>query len=393
MAFGLETGQESVVNIKVVGVGGGGNNAVNRMVKSGTSGVEFIAINTDKQVLNSSAATHKIQSGEKLTGGKGAGANPEVGRKATEESRTQIEKVLEDADMVFVTAGMGGGTGTGGAPVVAQIARELGIRTVGVVTKPFKFEGTSRMVQAEAGIEELRKNVDSLVVIPNERLKYVTDQKITLVNAFEIADEVLRQGVQSICDLIRNTGVINLDFADVTAIMKDAGYAHMGVGRAAGKNAEEEAVKMAIASPLLETSIKGAHGLLVNFTGAAETMDLMEIDQAASLVQQEVDPAAKSIVGVTIDDSMGDEVRVIIIATGFSEEGEGGEPAPKQEEKAEPAAQEASSAEQADPPAPVEEKDNAAVPAGLAPLDYESEKSKSRDDDIFDILKIFNREK
>ena len=249
------------------------------------------------------------------------------------------------------------------------------------------------MVQAEAGIEELRKNVDSLVVIPNERLKYVTDQKITLVNAFEIADEVLRQGVQSICDLIRNTGVINLDFADVTAIMKDAGYAHMGVGRAAGKNAEEEAVKMAIASPLLETSIKGAHGLLVNFTGAAETMDLMEIDQAASLVQQEVDPAAKSIVGVTIDDSMGDEVRVIIIATGFSEEGEGGEPAPKQEEKAEPAAQEASSAEQADPPAPVEEKDNAAVPAGLAPLDYESEKSKSRDDDIFDILKIFNREK
>ena len=353
MAFGLETGQESVVNIKVIGVGGGGNNAVNRMVKSGTMGVEFVAINTDKQALNSSGATYKIQSGEKLTGGKGAGANPEVGRKAAEESRNQIAKVLEDADMVFVTAGMGGGTGTGGAPVVAEIARELGILTVGVVTKPFAFEGKPRMAQAEAGIEELRQKVDSLVVIPNERLKYATDQKITFVNAFEIADDVLRQGVQSICDLIRNTGVINLDFADVTAVMKDAGYAHMGVGHAAGKNKAEEAAKMAISSPLLETSIKGARGILINVTGSMD-IGLEEIEQAASLVQAEVDPAAKTIFGATIDETMDDEIRVTVIATGFSDE-PAAQPEPKKEEApAEPAVQEAPAEEQSEAAAPVE---------------------------------------
>ena len=230
MAFGLETGPENVVKIKVIGVGGGGNNVVNRMVRSGTKGVEFVAVNTDKQALNVSSATYKIQIGEKLTHGQGAGSDPEVGRKSAEESRNQIAKALEDTDMVFITAGMGGGTGTGGAPIVAEIAREAGILTVGVVTKPFGFEGRRRMTQAEAGINELKTKVDSLVIIPNERLKHATDQKITFANAFEIADDVLRQAVQSISDLIRDTGFINLDFADVTAIMKDAGLAHMGVG-------------------------------------------------------------------------------------------------------------------------------------------------------------------
>ena len=230
MAFGLDTGVENVVRIKVIGVGGGGNNVVNRMVRSGTRGVDFVAVNTDKQALNVSSATYKIQIGEKLTHGQGAGSDPEVGRKSAEESRAQISKALEDTDMVFITAGMGGGTGTGGAPIVAEIAREQGILTVGVVTKPFGFEGRRRMQQAEKGIEELQGKVDSLVIIPNERLKHATDQKITFANAFEIADDVLRQAVQSISDLIRDTGFINLDFADVTAIMKDAGLAHMGVG-------------------------------------------------------------------------------------------------------------------------------------------------------------------
>ena len=264
MAFGLETGVENVVKIKVIGVGGGGNNVVNRMVRGGVQGVDFIAVNTDKQALNASAAGYKLQIGEKLTGGKGAGSNPDVGRQAAEESRTQIGKALEDTDMVFVTAGMGGGTGTGAAPIVAEVAREQGVLTVGVVTKPFGFEGIRRMRAAEAGIEALRDKVDSLVIIPNERLKYATDQKITFANAFEIADDVLRQAVQSISDLIRDTGFINLDFADVTAIMKDAGLAHMGVGRAAGKGKAEEAARMAISSPLLETSIEGARGTCVS---------------------------------------------------------------------------------------------------------------------------------
>ena len=279
MAFEMETGPENVVNIKVVGVGGGGNNVVNRMVRSGTKGVDFVAVNTDKQVLNASSATYKIQIGEKLTHGKGAGSNPEVGQKAAEESRNQLTKSLEGTDMVFITAGMGGGTGTGAAPVVAEIARELGVLTVGVVTKPFSFEGRRRMMQAEKGIEELRKRVDSLVIIPNERLKYATDQKITFANAFEIADDVLRQAVQSISDLIRDTGFINLDFADVTTVMKDAGLAHMGVGRAASKGKAEEAAKMAISSPLLETSINGAHGVLINVTGSMD-IGLEEVEES-----------------------------------------------------------------------------------------------------------------
>ena len=319
MAFGFETGPENVVSIKVVGVGGGGNNVVNRMVRSGVKGVDFIAVNTDKQALNTSSAGYKLQIGEKLTGGKGAGSNPEVGRKAAEESRNQMAKALESTDMVFITAGMGGGTGTGAAPVVAEIAREAGVLTVGVVTKPFGFEGRKRMAQAEQGIEELRSKVDSLVIIPNERLKYATDQKITFANAFAIADDVLRQAVQSISDLIRDTGFINLDFADVTAIMKDAGLAHMGVGRAAGKGKAEEAARMAISSPLLETSINGAKGVLINVTGSMD-IGLEEVEQAATLVQQAVHPDALTIFGATFDETLDDEIRVTVIATGFDEE-------------------------------------------------------------------------
>ena len=321
MAFGMETGVENVVKIKVIGVGGGGNNVVNRMVRGGVQGVDFIAVNTDKQALNASAAGYKLQIGEKLTGGKGAGSNPDVGRQAAEESRTQIGKALEDTDMVFVTAGMGGGMGTGAAPIVAEVAREQGVLTVGVVTKPFGFEGIRRMRAAEAGIEALRDKVDSLVIIPNERLKYATDQKITFANAFEIADDVLRQAVQSISDLIRDTGFINLDFADVTAIMKDAGLAHMGVGRAAGKGKAEEAARMAISSPLLETSIEGARGVLINITGSPD-IGLEEVEQAATLVQQAVHPEALTIFGATFDETLDDEMRVTVIATGFAE-GEG----------------------------------------------------------------------
>ena len=316
MAFGLDMGPDSVVNIKVVGVGGGGNNVVNRMVKTGTKGVDFIAVNTDKQALAVSSATYKIQIGEKLTNGQGAGSDPEVGRKSAEENRTQISKALEDADMVFITAGMGGGTGTGAAPIVADIAKELGVLTVGVVTKPFRFEGMRRMKQAEGGITELRNKVDSLVIIPNERLKLATDQKITMVNAFEIADDVLQQAVQSISDLIKNTGFINLDFADVSAVMKDAGRAHMGVGRAAGKNKAEEAAKMAISSPLLETSIDMAHGVIVSVIGS-DDIGLDEVETAATMVQQAAHPDAHIIFGAFIDDTMDDEIRVVVIATGF----------------------------------------------------------------------------
>ena len=319
MAFGLETGPESVVKIKVIGVGGGGNNVVNRMVKSGTNGVDFIAVNTDKQALDSSSATYKIQIGEKLTHGQGAGANPEIGRKSAEESRSQIAKVLEGTDMVFITAGMGGGTGTGGAPIVAELAHEAGILTVGVVTKPFGFEGPRRMRAALAGIEELRSKVDSLVIIPNERLKLVSDQKITFANAFEIADDVLRQAVQSISDLIRETGIINLDFADVTAIMKDAGLAHMGVGRSAGKDKAREAAMMAISSPLLETTIDGARGILINVSGSYD-LALDDVEEAASIVQESVNPDAMTIFGATFDESLGDEIRVTVIATGFDDQ-------------------------------------------------------------------------
>ena len=352
MAFGLDMGPDSVVNIKVVGVGGGGNNVVNRMVKTGTKGVDFIAVNTDKQALAVSSATYKIQIGEKLTNGQGAGSDPEVGRKSAEENRTQISKALEDADMVFITAGMGGGTGTGAAPIVADIAKELGVLTVGVVTKPFRFEGMRRMKQAEGGITELRNKVDSLVIIPNERLKLATDQKITMVNAFEIADDVLQQAVQSISDLIKNTGFINLDFADVSAVMKDAGRAHMGVGRAAGKNKAEEAARMAISSPLLETSINGARGVLVNVTGSTD-VGLEEVEIAANLVQEAADPNALIIFGATFDENMEDEICVTVIATGFDEKVMNAKSTPAAEKSAPKAsahaAEKASAPEEDDP--------------------------------------------
>ena len=376
MAFGLETGPENVVKIKVIGVGGGGNNVVNRMVRTGARGVDFVAVNTDKQALNVSAATDKIQIGEKLTHGQGAGSDPEVGRKSAEESRNQIAKALEDTDMVFITAGMGGGTGTGGAPIVAEIAREQGILTVGVVTKPFGFEGRRRMQQAEKGIEELQGKVDSLVIIPNERLKHATDQKITFANAFEIADDVLRQAVQSISDLIRDTGFINLDFADVTAIMKNAGMAHMGVGRAAGKGKAEEAARMAISSPLLETSIHGARGVLINVTGSMD-IGLEEVEQAASLVQDAVHPDALTIFGATFDESMDDEIRVTVIATGFAD------------------------GKSAAAAAPAEEKKAAEAKPSIEPINYEEDKAaaeaekkaEEEDDPFADIFKIFNRER
>ena len=313
-----ESLQERVVKIKVIGVGGAGNNVINRMIESGVDGVEFIAVNTDKQDLNKSVCKNKVQIGEKLTNGMGAGSKPEIGKKSAEESRAALAKVLEGTDMVFITAGMGGGTGTGAAPVVAEIAREAGVLTVGVVTKPFGFEGRRRMTQAEQGIEDLRSKVDSLVIIPNERLKYATDQKITFANAFEIADDVLRQAVQSISDLIRDTGFINLDFADVTAIMQNAGLAHMGVGRAAGKGKAEEAARMAISSPLLETSINGARGVLINVTGSMD-IGLEEVEQAATLVQQAVHPDALTIFGAAFDETLDDEIRVTVIATGFDE--------------------------------------------------------------------------
>ena len=327
MAFGLDTGAESVVSIKVIGVGGGGSNVVNRMVESGVQGVDFIAVNTDKQALSGSSANQKIQIGEKLTEGQGAGSNPDVGRQSAEESRAAISKVLEDTDMVFITAGMGGGTGTGAAPILADLAKEMDILTVGVVTKPFSFEGRRRMQQAEDGIENLRTRVDSLVIIPNDRLKYATDQKVTFANAFEIADDVLRQAVTSISDLIKNTGFINLDFADVTCIMKNAGYAHMGVGTAIGKGKAEEAAKAAIASPLMETSIAGAHGVLINITGSEE-MGLEDVEAAANLVQEAAHPDANIIFGATFDDTMDDQIRVTVIATGFEDSPRTGEYAP-----------------------------------------------------------------
>ena len=316
MAFGLETGPENVVSIKVVGVGGGGNNVVNRMVRSGAQGVDFVAVNTDKQALAISSATFKIQIGEKLTGGKGAGSNPEVGRKAAEESRNQMAKALESTDMVFITAGMGGGTGTGAAPVVAEVAKELGILTVGIVTKPFAFEGKRKMNMAEIGIAGLLERVDSLIVIPNERLKLISQEKITLLNAFEAADNVLRQGVESISSLINVAAFINLDFADVRSIMKDAGYAHMGVGSAKGVNKAEDAANAAISSPLLETSISGARGVIINITSSPD-IGLDDVEKAASLITNSAHPEANIIWGAAFDENLKDEMSITVIATGF----------------------------------------------------------------------------
>jgi cell division protein FtsZ len=313
--------QEQVVQIKVIGVGGGGGNAVNRMVDTYVQDAEFVAVNTDKQALNKSRATHKIVIGDKITRGKGAGSFPEVGRRAADESTDELVAALKGADMVFITAGMGGGTGTGAAPVLARLAKEMGILTVGIVTKPFMLEGKRRMAQAEAGIAELRQYVDSLVVIPNERLKYASTEKITLANAFSAADDVLRQGVQSIADLILVEGFINLDFADITAVMKDAGYAHMGVGRATGKDKASVAAKMAVSSPLLETSISGARGVIINITVAPD-VDLDEVTEASNMIYAEANEDANVIWGAAFDDKLEDEMVVTVIATGFDKEEE-----------------------------------------------------------------------
>ncbi len=317
MSFELENDFENIVQIKVIGVGGGGGNAIDRMVSTGVKSVEFISVNTDRQALLRSKATQKIQIGEKITHGKGAGSKPEIGQKAAEESREAIAASIKGTDMVFITAGMGGGTGTGAAPIVAEIAKEMGILTIGIVTKPFSFEGRRRMEQAEGGISALREHVDSLVVIPNERLKYASEQKITLMNAFAVADDVLRQGVQSISDLILLPGIVNLDFADVTAVMKDAGYAHMGVGRASGKDKAEIAANIAISSPLLETAINGAKGVIINITSSPD-IGLDEIETASAMIAEQADSEANIIWGAAFDENMEDEINVTVIATGFA---------------------------------------------------------------------------
>lgn len=315
MGFEIDNELDDTVQIKVIGVGGGGGNAVDRMITMGVKGVEFITINTDRQALLRSKATQKIQIGEKVTQCKGAGAKPEIGEKAAQESREAIAAAIRGTDMVFITAGMGGGTGTGAAPIVAEVARDMGILTVGVVTKPFAFEGKRRMEQAEAGITALRDHVDSLVVIPNERLHLATEQKITLLNAFTIADDVLRQGVQSISDLIKLPGIVNLDFADITSVMKDAGYAHMGVGHATGKDKASQAAKMAISSPLLETSISGARGVIINITSSPD-IGLDEVTVASEMIAEMVHPDANIIWGTAFDENMEDEMSVTVIATG-----------------------------------------------------------------------------
>ncbi|SHK24697.1 cell division protein FtsZ [Desulforamulus aeronauticus] len=314
----FELDLDHFANIKVIGVGGGGNNAVNRMITAGLKGVEFVAVNTDAQSLFLSQSNHKIQIGTKLTKGLGAGANPEIGGKAAEESRDEIMQALKGADMVFVTAGMGGGTGTGAAPVVAEIAKEMGALTVGVVTKPFTFEGRKRLTQAELGIENLKSRVDTLITIPNDRLLQVIDKNTSIVEAFRIADDVLRQGVQGISDLIAVPGLINLDFADVKTIMKDTGSALMGIGASTGENRATEAARMAISSPLLETSIEGARGVLLNITGGS-SLGLFEVNEAAEIIAQAADPEANIIFGAVIDERMNEEVRVTVIATGFDQ--------------------------------------------------------------------------
>ena len=310
---------DGTATIKVIGVGGAGNNAVNRMVDCGIRGVEFISVNTDRQALQMSKAGTKIQIGEKITRGLGAGANPDIGAQSAEESKSEISEALRGADMVFVTAGMGGGTGTGAAPIVAGIAKEMGILTIGVVTKPFTFEGKKRLSQADRGIESLKSKVDTLVVIPNDKLLQIIDRKTSIVEAFKQADEILRQGVQGISDLIAVPGLVNLDFADVKTIMLNTGMAHMGIGRASGENRAEDAAKQATESPLLETSIEGARGVIINITGGAD-LGLHEVNTAAELVQRSVDPEANIIFGAVIDPDMKDEITITVIATEFEKE-------------------------------------------------------------------------
>ena len=365
MTFEHDDTNSSGVKIEVIGVGGGGNNAVNRMINSNIKGVEFVAINTDAQVLKKSDATTKLAIGQKLTNGFGAGANPQIGARAAEESIDEIKKILEDADMVFVTAGMGGSTGTGAAPVVARLAREAGALTVGIVTKPFTFEGKRRMAQAIAGIKELSQYVDSLVVIPNDRLCQMPDTpRITLQNAFEIADGVLSQGTRSISDLINVPSFINLDFADVSSVMKDAGYAHMGVGVGPGKDKAEDAARNAISSPLLESSIAGARGVLISVVASSD-VSLADVEIASTMISAEAAPDANVIWGVNFDDEMDDSMRVTIIATGFDKKNDTDAPAAASDAKSEPAPAAA--------PAPAATSAKAAPKASANPAPAESE--------------------
>ncbi len=315
-----DIGLDQFAKIKVIGVGGGGSNAINRMIAAGLKGVEFIAVNTDAQALLHSMAPKRMQIGEKLTRGLGAGARPEIGEKAAQESRDEILEALNGADMVFITAGMGGGTGTGAAPIVAECARETGALAVGVVTKPFSFEGRNRSKKAESGIANLKEHVDTIITIPNDRLLQVVDKKTPITEAFRIADDVLRQGVQGISDLIAVPGLINLDFADVKSIMSDAGSALMGIGEGKGENAAVLAAKAAIDSPLLETSIQGARGVLLNITGAADALSMFEVNEASVTIQEAANVDANIIFGAALDDTMGDVVRVTVIATGFDGE-------------------------------------------------------------------------
>lgn len=405
MPFELDNDFENIVQIKVIGVGGGGGNALDRMVTSGVKCVEFVSVNTDKQALFRSKATQKIQIGEKITHGKGAGSKPDIGQKAADESREAIAAALKNTDMVFITAGMGGGTGTGAAPVVAEIAREMGILTVGIVTKPFGFEGRRRMEQAEAGIAALREHVDSLVVIPNERLKFVSEQRITLMNAFAVADDVLRQGVQSISDLILLPGIVNLDFADVTAVMKDAGYAHMGVGRATGKDKAEAAANMAICSPLLETAIDGAKGVIINITSSPD-IGLDEVETASAMIAAQADDEANIIWGAAFDEDMEDEMSVTVIATGFATQ-ESYIPVPEPAVPArttQPVSRQQPTVPQTQPVQPVQQpgvtrqpEPQVSTPAStrpqrtVAPQPAPSTSRQDDDDTFYDIMSIFNR--
>lgn len=316
MPLDFDVEMQQFADIKVIGIGGGGNNAINRMIEAGLKGVEFIAVNTDSQALYQSKAEKKIQVGGKLTKGLGAGSDPEVGMKAAMENEDEITKALQGADMVFITAGMGGGTGTGGAPIIARIAKQLGALTVGVITKPFLFEGRKRNLQAEKGIQALKEEVDSLITIPNDRLLQVVQKNTAVNDAFRIADDILRQGVQGISDLIAIPGLINCDFADVQTVMKNTGSALMGIGQAKGENRAAEAARLAISSPLLETSIEGAKGVLFNITGGID-LTLFEIQEAAAIIHESADAEANIIFGANIDESLGEEVRVTVIATGF----------------------------------------------------------------------------
>jgi len=393
MIFEHDDTFESGVNIKVIGVGGGGNNAVNRMISANIRGVEFVAVNTDRQALRKSDAPNQIVIGEKITKGFGAGANPQIGARAAEESLAEIKQILTGADMVFVTAGMGGGTGTGAAPVVARLAREMDILTVGIVTKPFLFEGKRRMDQAIAGIAELSQYVDSLVVIPNERLKQVSDTRIALSNAFEIADDVLRRGVQSISELINVPGFINLDFADVTSVMNNAGYAHMGVGSATGKDKAELAAKAAISSPLLETSIKGASGVLISIS-ASPDVGLEDVDLASTMIANEASPDANVIWGVAFDNELDDEMKITIIATGFEKkpQEDGNEPEATSKTKSESA----QTSKVVEAPVQVKEKETPVAPKVVVRKESEPEveaktSSKITESDFDDMMSILRK--